>query len=66
MCLKDWEADFPYKPDLQKIDTIGIFLNDRELVKVCLISAMGNFLNGFQRHEKEMIHVGLISQNKPN
>ena len=40
MCLqkynfKDWEADFPYVPDLLKTDNLGIFLNDSELFKNC-------------------------------
>ena len=50
----------------RKTDHTEIFLNDRELVKGCLISSLESFACGFQRHEQKMTQVGLVSQNKLN
>ena len=50
-------------PDFQETGNFEIFLNDRELVRGCLISTLGSFAYGFQRREQEMTQVGLVSQN---
>lgn len=59
---KQGETDILSMPDLQKTD-IGIFSNDREFVRGCLIS---DFANGFQRLEPEISPLGLILQNYLN
>ena len=40
--LKDQETDFLLMPDLQKTSNIGVFLNDKDFVRGCLISTLGN------------------------
>lgn len=60
--LKDKETDFLLMPNLKKKPgNIGIFLNNRELVKVCFIT-----MYGFQRHEQGTIQVRLVFQNRLN
>ena len=54
-------------PDIQKTDNnIRVFLNDRQLVRDCLISATGSLAYGFQGHEQEMTWIRLALQNKLN
>lgn len=62
--LKDSETDFPYIPELQKTDNTGIILNDRKCFRSFLISTLGSFTHGFQRHEQKNDpgQVGLVKE----
>lgn len=45
--------------DLYKIETIGIFLNDRELIRDCLLLTLERFCLWFPGPEQEMTQLGL-------
>lgn len=53
-------------PGLQKTDTVGIFLHDRELAGVIASQPWEVFAYDFQKHEQEITQVGLVLRNKLN